>query len=57
MGQERAWQGQEAQDGLGLTASSRIPVADAGQIGAGYCPRCGLCEEACPHGAMRRIEG
>ena len=44
-------------DGLGLAAFSRIPVTDAGQIGAGYCPHCGLCEKACPRSAMRRIEG
>ena len=39
MGWERTRQGQEAQSGLGLAASSRIPVASVGQIDAGYCLR------------------
>lgn len=39
MGWERARQGQETQDEFGLAASGRIPVADAGEIDAGYCLR------------------
>ena len=39
MGWERAWQGQGARGGFGLATSGRIPVADAGQIDAGYCLR------------------
>lgn len=39
MGWERARQGQETQDELGLAASGSIPVAGAGQIDAGYCLR------------------
>ena len=39
MGWERARQGQETQDELGLAASGRIPVAGVGDIDAGYCLR------------------